>query len=159
MKRTIGLLVCLSSVAFPKDIVIHAGRLIDGSGGAPRTQVSILIKDDKITGVQAGFVNVPGAEVIDLSKATVLPGLIDAHKHIGSGGGRRGGRGAVVERGARTNLDAVLAATRSRPPDSRRRIHRGSQRRRGRRNRSGSQARRRFGRDRRDRACGFRSSR
>lgn len=115
MKRVIAPLIGLSllpALGFAKDIVIHAGRLIDGSGGAPRTQVSIIVKDDKITGVQAGFVDVPGAEVIDLSKATVLPGLIDAHKHVGSGGGRRGGRGAtVVERGARTNLDAVLSAT------------------------------------------------
>ena len=115
MKQIVAPLICLSlspSLGFAKDIVIHAGRLIDGSGSAPRTQVSILIKDDKITGVQAGFVNVSGAEVIDLSKATVLPGLIDAHKHVGSGGGRRGGRGStVVERGARTNLDAALSAT------------------------------------------------
>jgi hypothetical protein len=36
--------------------------------------MSILIKDDKTTGVQQGFVTVPGAEVIDLSQATVLPG-------------------------------------------------------------------------------------
>lgn len=113
MKRTIGLPIYLSlfsALAFPKDIVIHAGRLIDGSGGAPRTHVSILIKDDKITGVEAGFVNIPGAEAIDLSNATVLPGLIDAHKHIASPP-RRAGRGAVIERGARTGLDAVLVAT------------------------------------------------
>ena len=106
-------LCLLASAAWAKDLVIHAGRLIDGSGGEPRTQISILIKDDRITGVQQGFVTPPGAEVIDLSHATVLPGLIDVHKHIGSGGGRggRGGRGAVIERGARTNLDAVLSAT------------------------------------------------
>ncbi len=64
------------------DIVIHAGRLIDGTGAAPRSQVSILVHDDRITGVQNGYVTPAGAEVIDLSNETVLPGLIDCHVHI-----------------------------------------------------------------------------
>lgn len=67
-----------------KDAVIHAGRLIDGVTGAARTQVSILIHDDRISDVRPGFVSPEGAEVIDLSNATVLPGLIDCHVHITS---------------------------------------------------------------------------
>ena len=113
MKASLAPLFCLAlAPAAAKDIVVHAGRLIDGTGAAPRTQVSILIKDDKITGVQPGFVHPPGAEVIDLANATVLPGLIDTHKHMANGGRRpgRGGASPSIERGARTNLDAVLAA-------------------------------------------------
>src|ERR1700756_4870995 len=67
-----------------ENIVIHAGRLIDGVSKEPRSQVSILIHDDRITGVKDGFVNPGGARVIDLSNATVLPGLIDCHVHITS---------------------------------------------------------------------------
>lgn len=74
-----------SSPALAKDLVIHAGRLIDGVSKTPRTEVSILIKDDRITGVQAGYVTPPGAEVIDLKSGTVLPGLIDTHDHITAG--------------------------------------------------------------------------
>src|ERR1043165_9554451 len=77
-------LVVFAAPAFAKDIVIHAGRLIDGVSKSPRQNVSILIHDERITGVQSGFVSPKGAQVIDLSKATVLPGLIDCHVHITS---------------------------------------------------------------------------
>ncbi len=78
----------LAAIALPaqaKDVVIHAGRLIDGVGKTARSQVSILIHDDRITGVQAGYVTPKGAEIIDLTAATVLPGLIDDHVHITAG--------------------------------------------------------------------------
>ncbi len=64
------------------DVVIHAGRLIDGVSKTPREKVSILIHDERIVSVQDGFTTPAGAEVIDLSSATVLPGLIDCHVHI-----------------------------------------------------------------------------
>jgi imidazolonepropionase-like amidohydrolase len=80
-----AVVLAAAGAASAKDVVIHAGRLIDGLGKTARSQVSILIHDDRITGVEAGFVNPPGAEVIDLGDATVLPGLIDAHVHITQG--------------------------------------------------------------------------
>ena len=75
--------------ASAKDLVIHAGHLIDGVSAKPLDEMSILIHDDRITGVQKGYVTPAGAEVIDLTAATVLPGLIECHDHIGGTGDRR----------------------------------------------------------------------
>jgi imidazolonepropionase-like amidohydrolase len=75
-------LALLAGTAAARDVVIHAGHLIDGTGAAPREKVSILIHDDRISGIEQGFVAPAGAEVIDLSNQTVLPGLIDCHVHI-----------------------------------------------------------------------------
>src|SRR5262245_48904514 len=63
---------------------IRAGRLFDSEGGRMLTDQVILINGDMITAVgPANLVQIPaGAEVIDMSNATVLPGLIDAHVHI-----------------------------------------------------------------------------
>ena len=69
-------------MAGAKDMVIHAGRLIDGTGAAPREKMSILIHDDRIVAVQPGYATPQGAQVVDLSTKTVLPGLIDTHDHI-----------------------------------------------------------------------------
>ncbi|HTT99468.1 MAG TPA: amidohydrolase family protein [Rhizomicrobium sp.] len=92
----------LAQQAAAKDIVIHAGHLLDGESKAERAQVSILIHDDRITGVENGFVSPAGAEVIDLSNATVLPGLIDCHDHITS---NFDGGNPVAESVTRTDFD------------------------------------------------------
>lgn len=76
--------VLITGRAWAGDMVVHAGTLIDGASDKPRRGVSILIHDDRITGVKDGFVAPAGAQVIDLSQATVMPGFIDAHIHVGA---------------------------------------------------------------------------
>ena len=68
----------------PRTIAIRAGRLFDSTAGQMLTRRVVLITGDRITEVGAeGAVKIPtGAQVIDLSQATLLPGLIDAHTHM-----------------------------------------------------------------------------
>lgn len=80
---TLGVLFfCGAIQAGAKDLVIHAGTLFDGLSDRPQHQVSILVRDDKIVSVESGYQSAAGAEVIDLSSATVMPGFIDCHVHI-----------------------------------------------------------------------------
>ena len=62
--------------------VVRAGQLIDGSGGAPLRPAMVLISGDRIEAVGRQVSIPPGAQIIDLGAATLLPGLIDLHTHL-----------------------------------------------------------------------------
>ena len=93
-------LALAATPALAKDMVIHAGKLFDGTSPTIRNNVSIVIKDDRITSVENGFVTPAGAEVIDLKTSTVLPGFIDMHDHVTGGGARRDRLRGMTEQSA-----------------------------------------------------------
>ena len=64
-------------------VAIRAGRLVDVESGEVRRDQVVLIRGDRVMAVQAAGAKIPaGAKIIDLSRATVLPGLIDCHTHL-----------------------------------------------------------------------------
>jgi len=63
-------------------IAIKARRLIDPDAGTAATNQTIVVQDGKIAALGANIAIPAGAQVIDLSNETVLPGLVEAHNHL-----------------------------------------------------------------------------
>jgi imidazolonepropionase-like amidohydrolase len=65
-------------------VVLTGARLIDGTGGAPLEQATVVIRNGRIeaAGAPAAVTPPAGATRIDMSGKTILPGLINAHAHL-----------------------------------------------------------------------------
>jgi imidazolonepropionase-like amidohydrolase len=88
-----------------QSIAIRAGRMFDSRSGTMLTNQVILIRGDKIADVGPNLAIPAGARVIDLSNATVMPGMIDAHVHVVSD------QGAGLSAAGRTLLALANAQT------------------------------------------------
>lgn len=87
--------------------VIHAGTLIAEPGKPPRRNASVIVRGRTIAEVRDGFIDMPGAHVVDLRAATVLPGLIDSHVHLRGLDDRLQAR---LQAASRDNEDEALTA-------------------------------------------------
>lgn len=90
MRRTFGLLamghlaLLFCSPVWGQDLVIANARIIDGNGGVIENG-TVVVQDGRIASVSAGPADSGGAQVIDAGGMTVMPGFIDAHRHVISG--------------------------------------------------------------------------
>ena len=68
-------------------MIVLKGRVLDGNGGAPIEKGAVVLEDNRIRLVcqQSELPDDPAAEVYELENGTIMPGLIDAHVHMGWG--------------------------------------------------------------------------
>lgn len=93
---------------FAQRTLIHCGSLIDGKNKQQTQQVTIVIEGNKISSIDNGFTK-PGKDdkLIDLSKKTVMPGLIDMHVHLES----ETSKDALVKRFTQNEADVAFQST------------------------------------------------
>jgi imidazolonepropionase-like amidohydrolase len=116
MNRRTLLLAAALGVATPAPnlgqvIAIRAGRVLDPTTGVAELGQTILVQRGRIGAIGPRVAIPAGATVYDLSNATIIPGLIDAHVHLALGGplranalaDLRAGFTTVVDLGARTH--------------------------------------------------------
>jgi imidazolonepropionase-like amidohydrolase len=89
-----------------QDVAIRAGRLFDVRTGTLLTNQVILIKGERIAEVGPAVQIPRGAKVIDLSSATVLPGMVDTHVHVNTGGETPAERALIALTNAQIDLEA-----------------------------------------------------
>src|SRR6266487_6353207 len=87
-------------------VAIHAGKLFDAKSGNLLNNQIVLIRGERIADVGANIQIPREARVIDLGSATVLPGMIDTHVHVNTGGETAAQRAFIAVANAQIDLAA-----------------------------------------------------
>jgi imidazolonepropionase-like amidohydrolase len=112
LKKFFCVLLLIASWAFATHCqqspvtVIRAGKLVDVDAGRALSNQTIVIREGKIESIGENLPIPAGATVVDLSKMTVLPGLIDCHTHLADGAHE--GNGDPISQLKRTASQVVL---------------------------------------------------
>src|SRR6266550_2721756 len=107
---SLAAMAALVPPSFAQVIAIRAGRVLDPATGSASLNEIILVQRGRIGAIGPNVTIPAGATVYDLSNATLIPGLIDAHVHLALGGpvrsnalaDLRAGFTTVIDLGART---------------------------------------------------------
>ena len=87
-------------------VAIRAGKLFDAKSGTLLNNQVVLIRGDRVTDIGSAVQIPREARVIDLSSATVLPGMIDTHVHVNTGGETPAQRALIALANAQIDLAA-----------------------------------------------------
>ncbi|MRJ42169.1 MULTISPECIES: metal-dependent hydrolase family protein [Idiomarina] len=105
-----SILLALSGSAYA-DTLVYAGTLIDGTQNKPQQQMTIVIDEGRIIGIEQGYKPATAGDlVIDRKDSTVMPGFIDMHTHLTSQLGPGSYMNKFTKSAADVTLDAVSYA-------------------------------------------------
>jgi len=80
---TLAATILFAGSAAAQVTVLRGATLIDGSGAAPQSNVTIVIENGRLRDIGTGLTTPAGATVIDLAGKFVVPGIINGHGHVG----------------------------------------------------------------------------